>query len=102
MTQEVLLHAGERRVILGLIGLIFALAALYTGLIFKTIFDLAEFEKLSAKNTELSSAAGNLEFRYIEAKKSISLSRAGELGLTAAGEVQFVSRKVFTREARAR
>lgn len=102
MTHSVFQYSGEKKVILGLIGISAAFFILYGGIIFKTVFNIAHFEMVSKETGQISSEISRLEFSYLEKKNALTLSRAAELGLSRAENPLFTRRAGTVREALAR
>ncbi|TAL49091.1 hypothetical protein EPN83_02345 [Patescibacteria group bacterium] len=58
-----------------------------------TVRNVAHRQKVSAELATLSSQVGELEFKYISLKNTITLSLARSMGFRTVSEPQFVSRK---------
>lgn len=71
------------------------LVFIYTYLIAQTIFDTSKMKSLSANLTALSARSSDLESKYIELKRGVTLEVAHSLGFKDAETPKFVAKKTL-------
>jgi hypothetical protein len=82
----------EKRIIVGLFGLIITLAITYGYFVKQTISNVVFREQLSEEMSDLGSIVSNLEVEYISIKNKISLDFAYSIGYKEVKGIKFVSK----------
>jgi hypothetical protein len=83
----------RRLIFSAIVGSVGILMVSYAYLLNVTIFDGVHIENTEKKIATLNSTVGNLEQQYFEAKKSVTLSLAKNLGFTDAESELYISRQ---------
>lgn len=83
----------SRGIFWAMLGIVLLLVVSYMYLVNKTIWNVANREKIHNEIVAYSSKLGEIEFEYIKSKGSITLNSARQLGFTEPEQVSFVTKE---------
>jgi hypothetical protein len=88
-----LYNLNERALFYILASVLVVVFMLYAYLVNRTILNVVAREQTQKQITSLSSSIGNLEFKYITAKNSVTLDLAHSKGFIDSNSTTFIARK---------